>query len=336
MKSAILDIAVQFPSKVLDNKELIKSYPDGDIELAARRCGVHRRYIASQDETALDLAFYACQKLMKRQPELQSTVDMLLFCTQTPDYRLPSNACVLHGKLGLPEKVGAFDMNLACSGFTYALGVSHGMIESGIARNVLIVTADTYSKYIHEQDRSTRILFGDGAAATWVGPGEEQSGIRDITWGTDGKLFHAFMIPAGACRNPSSAATREERIDKSGNVRTYENIHMDGKEILKFTFSKIPIEVRKILDRNALSIEEIDLFVFHQASSLVLDNLTQLLGLSPSKVFRNLDNIGNTVSASIPMGLCSAFEKGIISRGDQLLLCGFGAGLSWATVLLNF
>ncbi len=336
MKTGIVDIATHLPAQVLDNEDLARAFPAWNIKLVSQRSGVVRRHIAASDETALDLGVEATKTLFGRHPQLQHDVDALLFCTQSPDYPLPPNACVLHGRLDLPKTVAAFDMNLACSGYGYALCVANSMILSGMARNILVVTADTYSKYIHERDRSPRVLFGDGAAVTWLSAMEDGSGILDATWGTDGQGFASFMVPAGGCRTPISAATCVEQEDESGNVRTAQNLHMAGKQIMKFTYARIPEEVRNILGRNSLSIDDIDLFLFHQASGMVLDTLTQQLNLPHEKVFRNLEDIGNTVSASIPMALHDAVASGQVDRGDLLVLCGFGAGLSWATVLLKY
>lgn len=336
MSAAIVDIATHLPARVLDNEELARAFPDWNIDLVSRHSGVVRRHVAAANETALDLGLEACGKLFERHPELRDKVDVLLFCTQTADYPLPSNACVLHGKLALPETVGAFDINLACSGFCYGLAVANGMILSKTARNILAVTADTFTKYIHERDRSTRVLFGDGAAVTWISAAEDGSGVRDVAWGTDGRQFAKAIIPAGGFRTPHNAATCVEEEDESGNVRTAEHVYMAGKAILKFTYFRVPTQVREILARNSLTVEDIDLFIFHQASGMVLDNLTLQLKLPPEKVFRNLEDVGNTMAASIPIALHDAVATGRVARGNLLVLSGFGAGLSWATVLVRY
>lgn len=336
MKAQIRDIDVGLPERILSNEDLDKAHPDWNIQLAAQRSGVHARHVAGAEETALDLGYRACRLLMQRNPEMAEQIDVLIFCTQSADYIMPPNACVLHQRLQLPNHVMAFDLNMACSGFVYAMSLAHSMIRSGTARNVLLVNADTYSKFIHPGDRSARVLFGDGAAATWVAADESGRGVCDVCCETDGKLYDKFIIPAGGCRTPKSSITAQELTDDSGNVRTQEHIQMAGRDILAFVASQIPKHVTGFLRRNELTVNDIDLFVFHQASGMVLDTLTRLLRLDAGKVFRNLENLGNTVSASIPIALRDAIKSEGLSRGDKVLMCGFGVGLSWGSVLLDY
>jgi 3-oxoacyl-[acyl-carrier-protein] synthase-3 len=335
MKANIRDIAVYLPELIVTNDDLSKEFPDWNTKLAAQRAGVDRRHVAADNETALDLGYKACRKLFSANSNLREQVDTLIFCTQTPDYLLPSNACVLHKLLELPERVAAFDINLACSGYLYAVAIAHGMISAGISRHVLLVNGDTYTKLIGKQDRAARILFGDGAAATWVEGVSTGPGVLDISLGTAGADFDKFIVPAGGCRQPKSDATRIPNRDESGNVRNLEQIHMSGRDILAFVSSKIPRHVEELLTRNNLKTDDIELFIFHQASALVLETLTRLLRLPPKKVFCNMSNIGNTVSASIPIALKDATVSGLIPAGKRVLLCGFGVGLSWGSILLE-
>lgn len=336
MKAAICDIEIAIPKRVLDNAQLAEAFPKWDMDLVATRTGVRARRIAADDETALDLGEAACTALFERCPTLRDDVDILLFCTQTPDHPIPANACILHGRLGLRDRVGALDINLACSGFGYALGLARSLVESGGARNALIITADTYSKLVHARDRAVRPLFGDGAAATWIGPGDGASFVEDVMWGTRGAGYQAFCVPAGGFRTPRSPATCIETEDVSNNVRTPEHIHMKGKELLKFTSGIVPDQIRALLDKNDVRADDVALFVFHQASELVLDTLACRLNLRQEQVFRNLADVGNTVSASIPMALHAARASGALNKGDRVVVSGFGAGLSWASALLRF
>ncbi len=305
------------------------------MNLVEKRSGVLKRHIARDDETSLDLALKACGKLFSVNEGLRDHIDSIIFCTESPDYILPPNSCIMHKMLELSDNTLAFDINLACSGYVYGLALAQALIVSGMVTNVLLITAETYSKYIHMQDRSSRVLFGDGAAVSWITASNSSSGIIDIKCSTFGENYDKFIIPAGACRMPSSEKTAIPETNASGNVRTLENIHMDGMGVLTFVNKKVPQEVRSLLSRNELSVEDIDLFVFHQASKIVLDSLTRLLRIKREKVYRNIAEVGNTVSASIPIALKDALDNGAMSSGARVLLSGFGVGLSVASAIIE-
>ena len=349
MAAHLLDVAGALPATELTNDQLDREFPEWNVQLTAQRMGVRSRFIAAEDETALDLAERACHALFERHPALREQLDAIVFCTQSADYIMPSNACLLHGRLQLSEQVSVWDLNHACSGYIYALGLARSLILSGSARNTLVVTADTYSKYINPRDRSARVLFGDGAAASW---GRRQASSSDATptshggevngpglraplYGTAGALYDKFIVPAGGCRLPRSAETSLEIADDSGNFRSQQNIHMAGQDILNFVSTKIPDHVRGALAQYGLQPDDIDLFLFHQASGVVLDLLTRLLRLPEERVFRHLEHIGNTVSSSIPLAMREALDTGRVQSGDRLLLCGFGVGLSWGTTVVE-
>ncbi len=335
MSVKIKDITYYLPRRIITNQDLCEENPTWNMKVVEETSGVVKRHIAGDDETALDLSFLACEKLFSANKEAQSQIDGLIYCTQSGDYIMPPNSCVLQKMLELPENVFAFDFNLACSGYIYGLALARGLILSGMAKNILLVNADTYSKYIHKLDRSTRVLFGDGAAVTWLTGSNSSQGIVDIQCATSGKDYKRFIIPAGGCRMPKSKESVIPKTDDSGNVRTLENIHMDGMGIFVFVNSKVPKQIRSILENNKLTINDIDLFIFHQASKMALDSLVRLLKISPKRVFQNLRDIGNTVSASIPIALKDALDNGRVSRGDKVLLSGFGVGLSWGTAIVE-
>jgi 3-oxoacyl-[acyl-carrier-protein] synthase-3 len=335
MEAEIRAITATLPDRVVTNDELDREHPEWNLELVAHRMGVQQRHIAGPDETTLDLGHRAALDLFEAHGALPSCLDVLIFCTQSADYILPPNATVLHGRLDLPQRVSAFDINLACSGFVYALDIARSMIRAGSAENIVIVAGDTYSKYINPGDRSARVLFGDAATASWIAAADRGLRISDISCCTSGREHAIFMIPAGGCRQPRSDATRVEQTDESGNVRSAENIHMAGRELLHFMATVIPKHVTDFLAERGLTRDDIDLYVFHQASAVVIDSLRMALGLTPERVFVNLSRIGNTVSASIPMALRDAQAEGRIASGQRLLLCGFGVGLSWASALID-
>jgi 3-oxoacyl-[acyl-carrier-protein] synthase III len=332
---AIEAISCAFPTRRLSNTELQTLHPDWNFDRLEQRTGVFSRYVASNGETALDFALQACQQLEAQDQLHAGDIDGLIFCTQSPDYIMPPNACLLHGKLGLGAEVLAFDINLACSGYIYGLQLASSLIQSGVAKRILLATADTYTRYIHKGDRATRCLFGDGGAVSIIGSSQNGRGIRDIRCGTAGKHYDKFMIPAGGMRIHRSSETARETVDSSGNVRTAENIKMDGLGVLSFFNATVPCSVRKMMAQNNLSIEDIDLFVFHQASQLALDNLRTALEIPLNKMVYDLAEIGNLVSASIPVALQRALESGRAKPGQLVLLCGFGVGLSWGTALVD-
>ncbi len=331
----IKDIAYYLPETIIDNQYLHKENPAWDMKQVVERTGVFKRHIARENETALDLSLQACRELFSRHQDAKEMIDGLIFCTQSPDYILPPNACVLHKLLDLPENVFAFDFNLACSGYVYGLALARGLVFTGQAKNILLVTADTYSKYISRKDRSARVLFGDGAAVTWITGADSGPGVIDILCSTGGKEYDRFIIPAGGLRLPKSRKTCRPKKDESGNVRTLENIYMDGLGVLAFVNSRVPRQIRQILARNSLTCDDIDLFIFHQASKLALDSLAAILKIEPEKEFRNLQEIGNTVSASIPIALKDALDAGRAVPGHKIVISGFGVGLSWGTALIE-
>jgi len=324
-------IAGHLPERVVSNAELEAENPTWKMEAVAGRAGVVSRRIAAAGETALDLALVAAEKLLAALPTRDSVIDAVIFCTQTPDFVMPGNAHLLHDRLLLRDEVLAFDINLACSGYVYGLAIADGLIAAGTANRVLLATADTYSRLIHPKDRSARVLFGDGAAVTLVERCGNAEGFTSFELGSHGRKHTAFYVPAGGMRLPRSAATAQEASDASGNVRTQEQIHMDGMGVWSFINSAVPKQIRTHLEKNAFALSDIDHFVFHQASAMTLDSLVKILGIDGEKVPRNLNVVGNTVSASIALCLADALRAGRVKSGDRVLLSGFGVGLSYGT-----
>jgi len=331
----ILDIEYVLPEKVVTNEDLHKENPDWDMRNVEIKSGVIQRHIAACGETAFDLAARACDKMFHDGRHDKEDIDAIIFCTQSPDYIMPSNAFLLHEYLDLDENVLAFDYNLACSGYVYGLAIARSLIISGTATKVLLATGDTYSRYINPGDRSARVLFGDGAAVSIITAGEAEEGILDVMLATSGKHHRKFYIPAGGCRLPKSADPAAE-IDRSGNVRTLNDIHMDGMAVWSFIQSTVPKQIRSLMERNSLSADDIDLFVFHQASKMTLESLTKALRLKESKVYLNLSHTGNLVSASLPIALKNALVEGRIQPGNIILMSGFGVGLSWGSLLVKY
>jgi 3-oxoacyl-[acyl-carrier-protein] synthase-3 len=337
LHARILDLAAHLPERVLDNEALAALYPDWSADKILAKTGIRERRIAADGETAADLACAAADKLFAQGRVERGEIDFILFCTQAPDYLLPTSACLLQARLGLPRSAGALDFNLGCSGFVYGLSLAKGLIESGAARRVLLLTADTYSKYIHPQDRSVRTLFGDAAVATVIGgvEGEVQS-IGPFVFGTDGRGARDLIVEAGGARRPCDADSSVAHLDANGNVRSAENLHMNGAEVFSFTLREVPAAVDALLDKAGLARADIDFFVLHQANRFMLDTLRKKIGIAPDKMPLHLEDVGNTVSSTIPLALVRMREGGQLVPGTRLMLVGFGVGYSWAATIINF
>jgi 3-oxoacyl-[acyl-carrier-protein] synthase-3 len=326
-------MAVSLPSAVVTNEDLAAENPAWRMDQVAAKSGVKSRHIAAPGETTLDLAIHACETVLQQVP--REDLDGIVFCTQTPDYLMPSNAFLLQEKLGLADRILAFDINLACSGFVYGLAICRGLILGGQGSRLLLVNGDTYSRLINPGDRSARVLFGDGAAATVVSAATARLKLLDFELWSSGRNWRKFCIPAGGFREPKGTSTGQVEVDGSGNRRSREDIHMDGLGVWSFISTIMPRQIDTILSRNGLQIGDIDLFVFHQASELTLDSLERNLKIPRGKSFRYLETVGNTVSASIPIALAMAEKEGRLAPGMRLLIAGFGVGLSAGTALIE-
>jgi len=335
MSIEITALDYYLPANIVTNSDLKKENPDWDLDGIEKRSGVLERHIACQDETALDLAVAACHNLFDQGSDHFQDIDAIIFCTQSPDHIMPPNSYLLQKRLNLSEDIIAFDFNLACSGYIYSLSIAHSLIYSQMATKILLINADTYSKYINSKDRSTRVLFGDGAAATIVEKNDRE-GMIDVAFSSDGGSYECFYIPAGGCRLPQSPSTTKEEKDSKGNIRTQNDIYMDGLSVWAAINSKVPRQIKSILKKNSISIVDIDHFFFHQASKLTLESLIKVLGIDKNKVMINIADKGNTVSASIPIAMKDALREDILKRGDLLLLSGFGVGMSYAVMLIKY
>lgn len=334
--TAVKHISYVLPEQVVTNDDLAAANPTWDMSSVEARAGVRARHIALPDETAFDLSVRACDALLAESGLRAPAIDAIVYCTQSPDYVMPGNAHLLQAELALSDSVIAFDYNLACSGYVYGLAIADSFARSGLASEILLVTAETYSKHIHPRDRSARVLFGDGAAVTHVsaaGTGGPRVVASELC--SRGADFAKFYVPAGGMRTPCGPGTRVEETDRSGNVRTAEQIRMDGMGVWAFVNSVVPEHVRRFVEGQSLTVDDVDTFVFHQASKMTLDSLTRSLELPPEKVYVNMANVGNLVSASIPVALRMALDEGVVGSGSLVLLCGFGVGLSYGSVLLE-
>lgn len=329
--AGIIDIEYALPSKVLTNEELEQCFPFWTAEKIYKKTGIRLRHVAEK-ETALDLAVEAAEKLLGKSTIDKKDVDCVIYVTQSPEYIMPSSACLLQERLGLDKHIHAFDINLGCSGYIYGLSIAKAFIESCMFANILLVTADTYSKYIHPQDRSTRTIFGDAATATLVG--KRGWSLGECEFGTDGSGSDLFVIRAGGMKMPKTEVMEEEYL-RDDSVCLDNHIYMDGPGIFDFTIREIPDNVARLLEKANLQKGDIDLFVFHQANAFMLDFLRRTLRIDLDKFYMNFSDIGNTVSSSVPIALKRAMQDSIMDKVNTVVISGFGVGLSWGTMILR-
>lgn len=338
MAAYINYISSYLPKNVRTNEDIANRHPEWSVEKISLKVGIEQRHLAGEDETAGDMAYLAAEKLINDYKIKREDIDYIILCTQSPDYMLPSTACILQHRLGLPKHCGAFDFNLGCSGYVYGLGIAKGFILSGQAKRVLLLTAETYNKYISDEDKGNKTIFGDGATATLVSleiiDGALNYEIGNFTYGTDGSGAESLIVRNGASRHPIHDG--KDEYDEEGNfVRNDDHIYMDGKAIFNFTAFEVPKLVKENLLSNDLAKEDIDLFVFHQANAYMLDTVRKRCGIDARKFFVDIKTVGNTVSNSIPIAMVKANEQGVLKEANHILISGFGVGLSMAAVILN-
>jgi 3-oxoacyl-[acyl-carrier-protein] synthase-3 len=328
-------ISYYLPEAILTNDELASLYKEWTSDKIYEKTGIRNRHIAYENEFVSDLAVKASKNLFEEYSITPEDIDFVILATQTPDYLLPTTACTVQERLGIPKMSGALDINLGCSAFIYGLAVAKSLVQSQISQNVLLIMAETYSKHIHPMDKSVRTIFGDGAAAALVNS-DNANKIGNFVLGTDGSKAESLIIPASGAKRQKSQDTKVEFTDENGCIRTKENLYMNGTEIFNFTIKVIPETVKQTLERNNISLEEIDLFVFHQANKYILEYLRKKIGIHEDKFYVNLYETGNTVSASIPIALKMAENENKLKKGYKIMLVGFGVGLSWGATVIEW
>jgi len=330
MKAYIKGISYYLPAKVLTNEELVEQFPEWTVEKISKKVGISQRHVTTEEETAGDMAVKAAEKLFAEKDIDRSMIDFVLLCTQSPDYHLPSTSCLIQDRLGLSTKCGAFDFNLGCSGYEYGLAVAKGLVLGGIAKNVLLLTAETYTKYIHPSDKGNRTIFGDGATATLVSD-EGFAEIGEFCLGTDGSGAEHLIVKTGCARQ--FAPANDYRVDDEGGIHSSDNLYMNGKAIFDFTSDVVPALIDETLHKNLLTSDDVNLYVFHQANKYMINYIRKLMGIDREKFYIFMENVGNTVSSTIPIALCEAEREGKLS--GNIVLAGFGVGLSYGAVVLR-
>ncbi len=319
--ATIKAIEYHLPKTFEDNSMLSINNPEWRMDDIFNKTGINKRWISNENETSIDLAYVAAKKVIDKFDT--EKIDTLLYVTQSPEYFLPSSSCILQDKLSLPSNIKAFDINLGCSGYVYGLSMASAYIESGLSENVLLVCSDTYTKYVLPDDRTSRPIFSDAASATLVSKSVSKN-IGYFSFGTDGSGFDKLIVKDGAAKSNFMISNAKP------------SLYMNGAEVFMFTMGTIPDNVEKVLIESSNTINDIDYFFFHQASKIVLENLSRKLKLPKEKVYSCIEEIGNTVSSSIPIALKIASNSRILKKKNKLLLSGFGVGLSWGSCILEW
>lgn len=330
MKAFISDIAYYLPMQVLTNEDIAEQFPEWSVEKIANKIGISERHIAAKDETATDMAYSAAELLFSRGVAKRKDIDFILLCTQSPDYKLPSSACLLQARLGIPKHCGAFDFNLGCSGYEYGLAIAKGLIWGDIAKNVLLLTAETYTKYLHPLDKGNKTIFGDGASATLIST-EGFAEIGDVILGTDGEGGDNLIVRTAGARRKFFA--NDAHQDEDGNIISSDHLYMNGRNVFNFTADVVPTMIEQLLQKSGLKQDDVDLWVFHQANTYMINYLRKLMDIEKDKCYFFMDKVGNTVSSTVPIALCEARKENRLH--GNILLAGFGVGLSWGGVILK-
>lgn len=337
IKAYIVGVASYLPEYCLSNEQLATEYPEWSVEKIYGKTGIRKRYIASKDDTCSGIATSAARRLFEKHDIAPADIDYVLLCTQSPDYVLPTTACIVQHDLGIPTTAGALDFNLGCSGYVYGLSMAKALIESHQASNVLLLTSELYSRYINKNDKSVRTLFGDAATATLLqGKLAKNDFIHSLTFGTDGKGAANLIVPHGGSKHPICDESFSELTDSSGNARALCNLYMNGAEILTFTLKAVPKAIQDILQASNLTQSQVNRVIFHQANKFMLDKLRIKTGFTEEQFLVSYEDYGNTVSSSIPLGLEKALKENKLKCDNTLLICGFGVGYSWAGCIIKW
>jgi 3-oxoacyl-[acyl-carrier-protein] synthase-3 len=322
------------PGVVVDNAALESEFAPRGVAKIAAKTGIDSRRVVAPGETTSDLAVAAAEALFREHAVDRAEVDFVVLCTQTPDHPMPSTSCLVQHRLGLRTDVGAFDLGMGCSGYVYGLGAASALIGSGQADTVLLLTADTLSRYVNPGDAPLRTIFGDGASASLVTASATSPSFHGFSYGTDGAGARHLVVPTGGLADGSrlapAAAPEARGLESNGH-----DLYMDGAEVFGFALRAVPRAVTETLDRAGLTLDDVDAVVLHQANAFMLETLRVKLGVPPEKFVVEMRHVGNTTSSSIPLAIAAALRSGQVRPGMRLLLVGFGVGLSWGAVVVD-
>ena len=324
-RAVIRGTGSSLPERIMSNADLERMVDTSD-EWITTRTGIRERRVAGEDEYMSIFATRAAEEALKSAGLKGADLDIIICATVTPDMPLPATACFVQENLGA-RRAAAFDMSAGCSGFIYGLAVAGGMLATSGRQNVLLIGAELLSKYVDWQDRSTCVLFGDGAGAVILSAGEGSHGVLSVAMHSDGRMTDFIYIPGGATREPTSERTVAER-------RHY--IRMRGNETFKMAVRSIEETSREVLRDAGLAASDVDLFIPHQANRRIIDAVGSRLGFREDQVYLNIERVGNTSAASIPIALDEAVRAGRVKKGDILLFAAFGAGLTWGAAVCKW
>lgn len=321
----ISGIGSSIPDKVITNDDLSKMVDTSD-EWIRTRTGIRERRVVDENTATSDLCTEAAELALKDANVDAKDIDLIIVATVTSDMAFPSTACIVQKNIGATN-AAAFDMSVGCSGFLYGIATGSNFIKSGVYKKVLVIGAEVLSKIIDWEDRSTCVLFGDGAGACILEECDDDYGIISYDLGADGENGHFLTQPAGGSRMPASVDTVKKRLHY---------VHMDGGEVFKFAVRAMESTSLEALKRASMELEDIDFLIPHQANKRIIKSAAKRLKIPNDRVYINLDRYGNMSSASIPIALDEVYRKGLIKKGDTILLVAFGAGLTWASVILKW
>jgi 3-oxoacyl-[acyl-carrier-protein] synthase-3 len=327
-------VASAVPECLHEVSEFATTFGEEEVRKISESTGVVKRYISPEAICTSDLCYFAANKLLESCGWSRESVDLLVFVSQTADYLLPATACTLQSRLALSKSCAAFDVTLGCSGYIYGLWIASGMIASGSARRALLLVGDTSNKAISPRDRSTCLLFGDAGTATAIEKCDGGSGMTFVL-GTDGSGKDHLIIPAGGFRKPSTDLTKKYVEREGGNIRSEEDLFMNGAEIFSFTLREVPPLIKSVLAESGWTMEQVDSFVFHQANKFMLEFLGKKMKLPREKLPIVLEKYGNTSSATVPLAMTEALASRLRGETLRLVLAGFGVGFSWGAVALE-
>lgn len=326
-------LAAAVPKRIINNLEYTEHFPAEEVRQVVEKTGVFQRRFADADTCSSDLCFAAAEKLLNDHQIPRDEIDLLVFVSQTPDYRMPATSVLLQNRLGLGHHTMAFDLNLGCSGFIYGLSVVYSMMERSGLRKALLLDGETRSRIYSPKDRKTAFLFGDAGAAALI-ERDNSFGSSFFTLNSDGSKEDLIKMKAGGYRYPSTTKTMTERVvDEYGNIRSDEHGYMNGGDVFNFVIKEVPADIKNIISISGASKDSIDLFILHQANIFINSYLSKKLKLDPEKVPSTVGKFGNTSSVSIPLTIVSECQG--IYRNRKVLLSGFGVGMTWASCILN-
>lgn len=314
------------PSRQLKNDEIASKFPEWSVEKIAKKTGIQNRHVSGENEYVSDLAIAAGEKFFEAHNVNREDIDFILLCTQSPDYPFPATACILQDRLKIPKSAGALDYNLGCSGYIYGLALACSLVDTGIARNLLLITSETITKYIGETDKGNLTLFGDAAAVTLITNSEHRR-IGPFVFGTDGGGMNSII----AKKSMKGHQFSETPFDKTNGT-----LSMNGPEVFQFALSVVPTLVQSLLEKAKLENSDIDYFVFHQANAYMLSQIRKRLGIEESRFIIEMADVGNTVASSIPIALERMQSRNQLKSGSLVMLAGFGVGLSWGACIVKF